>query len=150
LRFIHLFSTVTWFGGVIFLSAFVAPVMFTTFPVEQAGDVMGAIFPVFYRMSYAAGLLSLVSLYFAFKKRPWIRIALILIMLLASLYGGEVVGKKAAELRLMIRQEASVERKAELKENFHSQHRLSMISNSVVLILIPVVLFLTARKLGDG
>jgi hypothetical protein len=149
-RFVHLFSLITWFGGVIFFSTVVAPVIFKTFPLEQAGDVVGVIFPFFYLIGYIFGSVALVSLYFSYRKKPWFRLLFIAVMLVSTLYGGLVAGKKAGELRLQIRQEQDSGQKLVLKENFHAQHRLSMISNSLVLILIPVMTWLTARKVSDG
>lgn len=149
-RFVHLFSLITWFGGVIFFSALVAPVMFKTFPLEQAGDVVGVIFPLFYLMGYIFGFVALVSLYFSSRKKPWFRLILIGVMLVSTLYGGLVAGKKAGELRLQIRQEQDAGQKLVLKENFHAQHRLSMMANTLVLVLVPVMTWLTARKISDG
>ncbi|MBI1823697.1 MAG: DUF4149 domain-containing protein [Nitrospirae bacterium] len=149
-KFIHLFSLMVWFGGVIFFTTFVAPVMFRAFSTEQAGDVMGAIFPVYYLMGYSAGFLALISLYFSSKKTPWFRLILMTIMLVSTFYGGQIVGKKAGDLRVAIRHESDPGRKAILKENFHAEHRLSVISNSLVLLLIPVVVLLTSRKITDG
>ena len=148
-RFVHLFSLITWFGGVIFFST-LAPVMFKTFPRDQAGDVLGAIFPLFYKMGYVFGSVALISLYISTKKKPWFRLLLIGVMLVSTLYGGLVAGKKAGELRLQIRQEQDAGQKLVLQENFHAQHRLSMISNSLVLIIIPIMTWLTARKISDG
>jgi hypothetical protein len=149
-KFIHLFSLMVWFGGVIFFTGLVAPTMFSTFPREQAGDVMGAIFPVYYLMGYGAGILAMLSLYLSSKKTPWFRLVLMSIMLVSTFYGGQIVGKKASELRVAIRTEVDPDRKAILKENFHAEHRLSVISNSLVLILIPMVVLLTSRKMTDG
>lgn len=149
-KFVHLFSLIAWFGGVLFFSAVVAPVVFKTFPLEQAGDVVGAIFPFFYLMGYIFGPIALVSLYFSSKKRPWFRLLLIGVMLVSTLYGGLVAGKKAGELRLQVRQEQDAGQKLVLKENFHTQHRLSMVANSLVLLLVPVMTWMTARKISDG
>ncbi|MFI5303764.1 MAG: DUF4149 domain-containing protein [Nitrospiria bacterium] len=150
LKFIHLFSLVVWFGGAIFLSVFVAEPMFRSFPIELAGDVMGVVFPSYFRMAYVAGFIALITLYFASKKKPWVRLVLIMAMLISTLYGGLIAGKKANDLRLSIKQEQNAGQKAALKENFHTQHRLSVISLSAVLILVPVVVMLTSRKLSDG
>lgn len=150
IKFIHLFSIIIWFGGVIFFSGVVAPMMFKTFPLDQAGDVVGAIFPIFYLMGYIFGSIALVSLYLSSRKKPWFRLLLISLMLVSTLYGGLVAGKKAGELRLQIRQEQDAGQKRVLKENFHAQHRLSMIANTLVLVLVPVMTWLTARKISDG
>lgn len=149
-KFLHLFSIIVWFGGAIFLFAFVAIPIFKSFPVEQAGDLMAVIFPGYYHMQYAAGIIAILTLYFGWKKKPWFRLLLIMLMLLSTVYGGMIVGKKVSELRISIKQEEDLNRKAVLKENFHTQHRLSMISNGFVIILIPIIVFLTSRKLSDG
>jgi hypothetical protein len=71
-------------------------------------------------------------------------------MLVATLYGGLVAGKKAGLLRLEMKETKDQLRLTLLKDDFHSQHRLSMISNGVVLVLIPLVVLLTARNLSDA
>ncbi|MBI1820374.1 MAG: DUF4149 domain-containing protein [Nitrospirae bacterium] len=150
LKFLHLSSLTVWFGGVVFLSFFVAPIMFRTFPRDHAGDVMAAIFPWFYMMGYIAGFTAFFTLILLYKKRARFRSFLILVMLLATLYGGLAAGKKADHLRQEIRHEQDSSRLKVLRDNFHIQHRLSMISNMVVLILIPAVLLLTARNLSES
>ena len=149
LKFFHLFSLTVWFGSVTFLSM-MAPVMFGNFPREQAGDVMGAIFPVFYMTGYIAGFIALMTLILLNKKRVSVRVFLIMVMFLATLYGGLVAGKNADHLRQEIKHEQDSGRLTVLKDNFHKQHRLSMISNAVILILIPVVLLFTARNLSES
>ncbi|MHB8481226.1 MAG: DUF4149 domain-containing protein [Nitrospiria bacterium] len=149
LKFFHLSSLTVWFGEVIFLSM-IAPVMFRTFSREQAGDVMGAIFPVFYMTGYIAGFTALTTLILLNRKRAWFRVFLITVMFLATLYGGLVAGKKADHLRQEIKHEQDAGRLEVLKNKFHVQHRLSMISNAAVLILIPVVLLFTARNLSES
>jgi heme A synthase len=150
LRFVHLSSLTVWFGGVLFLSFFIAPVMFKTFPVDRAGEIMNAIFPLYYLMGILAGFLALISLFLLSKKKPWFRLSLIAVMLVATLYGGLVAGKKAGLLRLEMKETKDQLRLTLLKNDFHSQHRLSMISNGMVLFLIPVVVLLTARNLNDA
>ena len=143
LKFIHLSSLTVWFGGTVFISI-MAKVMFTNFPKDQAGDIMAAIFPIFYRVGYAASFTALITLILLCKKRAWFRSLLISVMLLATLYGGLVAGEKANHLRLEMKHEQNSSRLTVLKDQFHTQHGQSMISIVVVLVVFPTVLLLTA------
>ncbi len=47
-RVLHLLSVSIWLGTVTFFSFVVAPTIFRTLPQQQAGDVVGALLPVYY------------------------------------------------------------------------------------------------------
>ena len=62
LNFIYLLSPVCWIGSIIFFSFFVAPVVFKSLDREKAGELVGNIFPGYYRVGYVCGFLLLAVL----------------------------------------------------------------------------------------
>ena len=60
-NFIYLLSLVCWLGSIIFFSFFVAPVVFKTLDREKAGEIVGIIFPRYYKLGYVCGALILLS-----------------------------------------------------------------------------------------
>lgn len=106
LRYVYALTLVIWLGGMIVLGGLVAP---TTFQVlqahepaagrELAGEVFGSILARFHYVAYGAGGLLLATL-FAMRvlgPRPrasGVRAAIVVTMLLISLYSGRVVLKQ--------------------------------------------------------
>ena len=60
-NFIYLLSLVCWLGSIIFFSFFVVPVVFKTLDREKAGEIVGIIFPRYYKLGYVCGALILLS-----------------------------------------------------------------------------------------
>ena len=60
---LYLMALIVWVGEVVFFSFVVAPAVFRTFPppAVEAGRVIGAIFPTYYRIGYACGAVLLVT-----------------------------------------------------------------------------------------
>lgn len=50
-----------WLGSMLFFSAVVAPRLFRTLPKEEAGEVVGEIFPTYFASGTALGLIGLVG-----------------------------------------------------------------------------------------
>ncbi|MFQ5483561.1 MAG: DUF4149 domain-containing protein, partial [Nitrospinaceae bacterium] len=94
-QFVYLVSLGLWIGGIVFFSFFTAPVVFKLLEREQAGEVVGVIFPRHYKLQYICGGLMLVSLAYVQKGRfdpNWLLLAL---MLGCAVYAGQVVNPQA-------------------------------------------------------
>jgi uncharacterized membrane protein len=135
--FVFLLAIVCWLGGMIFFSAFVAPVLFGRLSISDAGKVVGTIFPRYYWLGYVAGTLALIlALYFALSRRAqgaWAVTALFLAIALAlTVYAGTIVEPQAHAIRgVAEEQNPEPARQAE----FDRLHRLSVVLNGAVMAL---------------
>lgn len=149
IRFIHLLSLVVWVGGMAFFSFIAAPAIFKVLPRETAGEVVGEIFPKYWRMGYICGVSALATiLLMSMMERsyPWIKIGLLTLMCGLSFYSGMAVGAKAAVVKAEIRKTEEQSKKEMLRAKFRSIHKESTILNAGVLLLGLIVIYLTAYK----
>ncbi|MBI5344382.1 MAG: DUF4149 domain-containing protein [Deltaproteobacteria bacterium] len=150
LKFIHLLSAAVWIGMLIFFSFFAAPALFKALTREAAGESVGAIFPNYWRVGYAAGAVSLAALLalsFITKAGPSVKIIILAVMLCTTLYSGLVVGARAKEVKAGIKAEADASKKELLRGEFKRVHARSSILNIFVIVLGVVFIFLTAKGL---
>jgi uncharacterized membrane protein len=111
LRYVYVLALALWLGGMVVLSAVVAP---TTFQVLQTGvpasgrllggAVLGAILTRFHYLAYGAGAVALVALtaMALLGPRPRgfaVRSAIVSLMLLIALYSGFVVLREVAAIQ---------------------------------------------------
>ncbi len=133
--FVFLLAIACWLGGMIFFSAFVAPVLFGRLSVSDAGKIVSTIFPRYYWLGYVAGTVALIlALYFALSHRAhgaWAVTALFLAIALAlTVYAGVIVRPQVHAMREMAEQPSpEPARQAE----FDRLHHLSVILNGAVI-----------------
>jgi uncharacterized membrane protein len=144
----HLLALTVWLGETIFLSFVVAPTLFSTFP-QEAGRVMSALFPWYYRIGYACGVVLVASSFALWRwgaggVRGPVTIGLGVLMLAAVLYAGIVIQPRARTLRQEVH---GANPTATAKAEFDRLHRLSVQLNSVVLLGGLAITALTAAKL---
>jgi len=152
LKFLYSLSLTFWIGSIFFLSMFAAPSIFKVLTREQAGNVVSDIFPKYYMVSYACGIVALVSSFaliyfwsnFSYTGNI-IKMAALLIMLGLAVYAGEINRPEAHKVRTEMRsvQEDSAEYK-EIRKEFSRLHRHSAILNSAIFILGIALVFLSA------
>jgi uncharacterized membrane protein len=137
-RWVHLVALIVWIGAVVFFSFVVAPAIFRTFPppAVEAGRVIGAIFPVYYRIGYVCGvvlLLTALALLAAAPARAWFAVESVVLagMLAATLYAGTIILPRATELRPQIHDPAAP---ASAKAEFDRLHHLAVVLNGAVLV----------------
>jgi Domain of unknown function (DUF4149) len=147
--FFYLLALVCWLGGMIFFSAFTAPMLFSRLSVADAGKVVAAIFPLYYILGYSAGAISLaLAIYFStgVRGRGWWIFAAVLLAgaLAATVYAGMVVRPKIEAVRdVAVAATPDPARKAQ----FDALHRLSVQLNGGVIVLDLIALLATAAAL---
>lgn len=155
-RIVHLVAVSVWLGSVVFVSFVAAPIIFRTLPRQQAGDVVGAIFPVYYIVGLICGAVALLSLLVAvgFAEGWTLRTAAVglflVLMLAANAYAAFVVQPKARQVKAEMRRAATSPEAVppvKLKAEFNRLHALSVQLNGVVLAGGLCVLILSAVKL---
>lgn len=133
---LYLLALIVWLGETVFLSFVVAPSIFRGFPPDEAGRVMGTIFPAYYRVGTVCGAVLVAAAVFLWRTgvagaaRWGIATALAFVMLGCILYAGVVVQPRVRELReIRHRPDAP----ANVESEFQHLHGLSVQLNGVVL-----------------
>ena len=149
IRWLYLAALIVWVGEVVFFSFVVAPAMFRTFPTADAGRVVGAVFPAYYRLGYGCGavlLLTNLLLLTGATARGWwgMNAALAVVMLAATLYAGIVVQPRATALRPQIHDPAAP---PTVKAEFDRLHHIAVQLNGTVLICGVIASIITATAL---
>ncbi len=145
LNFIYLLSLVGWIGSIIFFSFFVAPVVFKTLDREKAGEVVGIIFPRYYKLGYVCGTLILLSFLVSGAEEIGLKWCAWGIMVLGSGFAGLVINPKAKRLKEQLKS-LPEEEKPTVDAKFKSLHSLSVKLNAIVLFAGLWLLGLTATK----
>ncbi len=151
LQWLHLLALATWLGETVFLSFVVAPTIFRTFPTDEAGRVMSALFPNYYRLGYGCGLVLLVSAAALWRLvdggalRWGVTAGLAAAMLVACLYAGVVIQPRVLELRAELhRTDVPTSAKAE----FDQLHRRAVQLNGAVLLGNLMIAGIVVSRLG--
>ena len=133
-NFIYLLSIVCWIGSIIFFSFIVAPIIFKTLDRKKAGEVVGEIFPLYYKLGYICGALILFSFLVSkagagqLKWYAWSN------MIFASGFAGLVINPKAKKVKEKIKKDVLEKEKPILEARFKSLHSLSVKLNALVLL----------------
>lgn len=142
-NFIYLLSLVCWLGSIIFFSFFVAPVVFKTLDREKAGEIVGIIFPRYYKLGYVCGTLILLSfLMIGGAGLKWCAWG---IMVLGSGLAGLVINPKAKKIKEQLKSSPENEILT-LEAKFKTLHSLSVKLNALVLFSGLWLLGLTASN----
>jgi uncharacterized membrane protein len=151
LRYVLLLTLVLWIGGIVFFSFIASPSIFKTLPREQAGQVVGDIFPRYHLLGYISCLVAVTCL---LGLRQWATVqavgtAMILLVLMGGIQVtmGTVVGPKVIEARDAVKSTAPGPEKDRLEKKFRGLHGVSMILNLVLLILGLILLYWLAIRL---
>ena len=122
------------FGGMLFFSAVMAPLVFTRLPADQAGRFIRQVFPWYYLVSGAASALALAALAVARGLLAWETLA---VAAVAAAFAAARQG-----LMPRINRESDRARAGELDapHRFNRLHRLSVIVNALQLLAVTAVL----------
>ena len=149
MRQLTLAAVAVWLGAMGFFAFIVAPAAFTTLDREAAGRFVSVIFPRYYAVGLALGLVALFGLAVrwmggAWRGLDWLSAGGVLLMLALTVYAGAVVLPAAHAAREAAR-EAGADPSA--AAGFARLHRLSGILNVIVMASGMLVLVLeTVRR----
>jgi len=137
-------AVLAWLSVMVFFAAVVAPAAFTTLEREAAGRFVSAVFPRYYVVGTALGAVALAALVLrgtlgGHRSTDWLSLALVLVMLAATLYAWVVVLPAAHAAREAARQAAPAAASPEAMA-FARLHRLSTILNGAAMLAGMLVL----------
>jgi len=130
-----------WLGGVVFFSFFTAPVIFERLPRHQAADLISVIFPRYYNLGYACGILMIASGIYPVTLQPEIGLPVVTFTLailatFISFYAGRVIMPRVRKLRQTAASSAGTPDHASNRSAYNRAHQLSVTLNSIVLVLL--------------
>src|SRR5258708_29577627 len=104
-RFVHFFTFIFWYGTLLYFTFIQAPVLFKNLPRELFGQVQSSLFPAYYWISYACGVLLVVTYNLLHPLKNYVpqdcvKITALCLMLLFSLGQGLWIGPKVGALRV--------------------------------------------------
>ena len=124
-----------------------APSVFKVLPREQAGDVVGDIFPKYFTLGYIYCLLAILTAASVYLKEDyWNKPKLLVLglMLILTFYDGMVVAPRAHAVRTEMKKAEQEEQKKALWGEFVRLHSQSAAINIIVLGLGVAVIITTA------
>lgn len=151
--FLYVLALGVWTGELVFFSFAVAPQLFSALPVEQAGAVVGMVFPAYYAIGHVCGVVLVCC---AALLRRWSRPGGVLWLLaavvagaalVASLYAGLAVQPAASALRPQLHR---ADTPAAVQAEFDALHRQAVQLNGVVLLAVLGLTGLLAGQLAGG
>ena len=152
MRLLPAAAVLLWLGIMAFFAFLVAPAAFTTLDREAAGRFVSLMFPRYYGIGAALGILALAALAGGWLRRgwspgEWVSLGLVLLMLALTLYAWLVVLPAAHSAREALSTTAvqagvvSVEAAA-----FARLHRLSGLLNAVAMAAGALFLIVEAVR----
>jgi uncharacterized membrane protein len=148
-RAAHLLALAVWLGQTVFLSLVAAPTLFGSFPRERAGEVMGALFPGYYAVGSACGVVLVLTSFLLWRStRPSLHWAAVggcaLLMLAANLYAGAVLQPRARVLRGELH---ATPPRPDAEAEFDRVHRRAVQMNGAVLLGSLLIAGMAAARL---
>jgi len=143
IQYVHLLTMVLWFGGMLFFSLVATPSIFQSFSKETAGEVVGVLFPKYFRMGYYSSSLMLVTLLIMRRDSlHLLRAPLVILVLMTALtlVSGVVVGSRARIIKEEIIETRDQGKQDALKKKFKKIHAVSVIINLTIILLSLVYL----------
>lgn len=131
-----------WVGGVAIFSFVLTPVIFKSFDRDTAGQIVGFLFPAYFRWGLACGLAGFVTLLFLRGRNFIPSLVIILVMLSLSAFGAFYIEPKAAALKREIPSFVTTPKDHPLRKEFSKLHGISAVCNltvfggGVVLIIL--------------
>jgi hypothetical protein len=145
-RFLQLLALVVWIGGIIFFSFVVAPGLFALVPTTLAGSVVGRSLAILHYMGLICGAVFLAASFLLHSpaQKP-MRVLVLLMMLLTGIsqFG---VTRQIHHLREMVGAVEVLPPKDAGRAAFDRLHQISVILESLVLVLGLSTVWMVARE----
>lgn len=137
-----------WVGAIVTVSFLVAPAVFRAVPAETAGTVMGQVFPLYYAFTTVAGAVALLAAWWLRRRTNGVGVsttvvAMLAMMLAATVYAGAVVSPRARVIRPMLHVEPV---DPAMRAEFEALHRRAVQLNGLVLLLGLAATVVSARS----
>lgn len=131
-----------WTGGIAMFTFAVTPLIFKSFGRDLAGQIVGALFPAYFRWGIVCGCTALICALILRGRLFLVTLSLLLVMLAVTCFQAFYVEPRAAELKKGIPSFETTSKDDPLRREFARLHgisaacNLSVFAGGVVLIVL--------------
>ena len=133
LLFISRLSVAFWVGGSALFTFVLTPIIFRTQTRDVAGQIVGTLFPGFFRWGLACGVVALVSLLWARGRGALTPAIIIAVMLALTSFQAFYIEPRAAQLKREIPSFVTTPKDHPLRQEFSRLHGISATCNLLVI-----------------
>ena len=123
-----------WLGGAALFTFVLTPKMFAACTRDQAGEIVGLLFPGYFRWGLACGAVALLCQLINRGRFAVASLLIIVLMLLLTATQAFVLEPRAAELKQSIHSFATTPKDDPFRVQFRKLHGLSIAANLAVII----------------
>ena len=121
-----------WVGGVAIFTFVLTPIIFKTQSRDMAGQIVGTLFPAYFRWGLACGTIALVSVIVIRGKNFIPVLVLLIVMLAVTSFQSFVIEPRAAAVKKEITSFETTPRDHPLRRQFTRLHGVSAVCNLAV------------------
>jgi glucan phosphoethanolaminetransferase (alkaline phosphatase superfamily) len=126
-------AVASWLGGASLFTFVLTPTLFRSLNRDQAGTMVGYLFPGYFRWGLTCGLIALFALALVKFKRKRLAAALLVAMLVITAVQAFVIEPKAAALKREIPSFETTSPDHPLRAEFRKLHGFSAVGNLAVI-----------------
>ena len=136
-------SIAFWVGGASLFTFILTPIIFKSFPRDQAGVIVGHLFPAYFRWGLACGLLALITRLIVRGKEGAAATVILVIMLCLTSFQAFYIEPRAVALKKEIPSFESTPKDHPARKAFGKLHgisavcNLSIIAGGIALVVLP-------------
>ncbi len=121
-----------WVGGVAIFTFVLTPIIFKSYNRDEAGRIVGYLFPAYFRWGIVCGLVGLVALLLLRGRHFVPALVILLVMLSLSSFGAFYIEPRAAALKREIPSFVTTPKDHPLRREFSRLHAVSAVCNLAV------------------
>jgi Domain of unknown function (DUF4149) len=129
---IYRLAVALWFGGVTLFTFVLTPIIFRSYDRDTAGQIVGFLFPAYFRWGLGCGLVGLATLLLFRGKNFLPSLIIIAVMLALTSLGAFYIEPRAAALKKEIPSFVSTPKDHPLRKEFSRLHGISAVANLLV------------------
>ena len=122
-----------WVGGSVLFTFLLTPILFKNYDRDQAGAIVGLLFPAYFRWGLACGAVALASLLLMRGRQGLVQSVVIAVMLLITALHTFVIEPRAAALKKEIPSFVTTPADHPLRREFMKLHGISQAGNLAVI-----------------
>ncbi|MEJ2199663.1 MAG: DUF4149 domain-containing protein [Desulfuromonadaceae bacterium] len=130
---IYRLAVALWVGGAVLFTFILTPTLFQQLNRDEAGTIVGLLFPGYFRYGLICGALALVCLLLSRKSHPIASALIIATMLIITLVQAFVIEPKAAAIKKEIPSFVTTSPEDPKRQEFKKLHAVSAVSNLSVI-----------------
>ncbi len=123
-----------WVGGASLFTFILTPIIFTRFPRDQAGVIVGHLFPAYFRWGLACGALALITRLLLRGKEGAAATVILVIMLCLTSFQAFYIEPRAVALKKEIPSFESTPKDHPARKAFGKLHGISAVCNLTVIV----------------